>query len=144
MTDVESTSGPLDVATLEVLARRAADHPLVEDWAFEPGSLSPRYLEVALDAEQYPAPVEAAHLDVRWFEGGDYTFHYVESRAETDWQCRWDRHPKPDEPRAHYHPPPDASVDVESSDLDATHHLGVLFAVLDRIQTRVARLHGDE
>jgi hypothetical protein len=138
----DSSSGPLDLATLEVLARRGNTHPLVEGWEFQPDSMSPRRLELRLDDDQYPPSVEAARIDVRWFEGGDYAVHYVETRDSNTWQCRWDRHPKPEEQEAHVHPPPDASPDVEPSGLGATHHLGVLFAVLDWIEERLERIHG--
>lgn len=141
MTDDERASGPLDVATLDVLARRAETHPLVDGWAVRPDSLSPRRLELQLDAAQYPGPVADVRLDVHWFEGGDYAVHYLETRGDDVWQCRWDRHPKPGEPRAHFHPPPDASAAVEASGIDATHHLGVLFAVLEWVESRVETLH---
>jgi len=143
VTDAERPSGPLDVATLEVLARRGESHPLVDGWAFRPDELSPRRLELQLDAAQYPAPVEAARLDVRWYEGGDYTVHYLETRADDDWQCRWDRHPKPEAPRAHFHPPPDAGAAVVESGIDEHHHLGVLFAVLEWVDSRVGSLYSD-
>lgn len=140
MTPADSPGGPIDVATLSVMARWASTHPLVERWAFQPDSLSPRRLELSLDADRYPAGVSSARIDVRWYEGGDYTVHYVESHGDDRWQCRWDRHPKPDAPETHFHPPPEAS-DVEPSAVDASHHLGVLFAVLDRIDERVRTLH---
>jgi hypothetical protein len=139
----DSPGGPLDVPTLELLGRRAASHGLVEEWALQPDSISPRRLEIRLDPKQYPAAVEAARLDVGWYEGGEYTIHYVESRDDDRWQCRWDRHPKPDAPRAHFHPPPDAGSGVEPSSLDDTHHLGVLFDVLDWTTDRVATLHDE-
>lgn len=141
MTGEGHTSGPLDVPTLEVLAQRAVTHPLVDEWAFQPDAMSPRRLELSLDGRQYPSPVVAARLDVRWFEGGDYTVHYLETRGDNVWQCRWDRHPKPGAPTAHFHPPPDAGSDIESSQLQATHHLGVLFCVLDWITERIEGLH---
>lgn len=136
------SSGPLDIASLEVIANRAQPHPLVDDWSFQPDALSPRRLELHLDHRQYPPAVDAARLDVRWFVGGDYSFHYLETRGKTVWQCRWDRHPKPDGPIAHVHPPPDAAADVEPSGIDETHHLGVCFRVLDWIAERVEHLHG--
>ena len=141
MTSEEYSSGPLDVPTLEVIAQRAVTHPLVDGWAFQPDTMSPRWLELSLDENQYPPPVGAARLDVRWFEGGDYTVHYLEMRDEEVWQCRWDRHPKPGEPKGHFHPPPDAASDVEPSTLQTTHHLGVLFGVLDWITERIEQLH---
>lgn len=141
MTDDERRSGPLDVATLDVLARRADSHPLVGGSVLRPDSLSPRRLEVPLDDDRYPDPVTEARLDVRWYEGGDYTVQYLESRAEDVWQCRWDRHPKPDAPREHFHPPPDASADVVAAGLEEAHHLGVLFAVLEWVESRVSDLY---
>lgn len=106
--------------------------------------MSPRYLELQLDASQCPASVTAARLDIRWYEGDEYSVHYLESWENDGWQCRWDRHPKPDAPAAHFHPPPTASAAVEESDIDADHHLGVLFAVLDRVEVRIEVLHDDE
>lgn len=141
MSDHDVSGGPLDVHTLEVFGQRVGSHPLVERWAFQPDALSPRRLELTLDADQFPEPVEAVRLDVRWFEGGDYTVHYLEFRGEDVWQCRWDRHPKPGAPKAHFHPPPDAASIVEPSDVDATHHLGVGFFVLDWVTERVETLH---
>lgn len=102
--------------------------------------MSPRRLEVRLDADQYSGRVSNARLDVHWFDGGDYTFHYLESGGADVWQCRWDRHPKPAEPRAHFHPPPDAAPEVTESGIEETHHLGALFAVLEWVEGRVETL----
>jgi len=137
----DSPGGPLDVPTLEVMARHARSHDLLASWSFRPDSVSPRRLELRLDGEQYPAAVDTARLDVRWYEGDDYTFHYVESRGGDRWQCRWDRHPKPEAPSAHFHPPPDASSTVEPSELDDSHPLGALFDVLDWAPARLSTLH---
>lgn len=131
------TSGPLDVPTLEVLAGRAATHPLVTDATFQPDAITPRVLEIHLDATQYPAPISEVRLDVRWFEGGEYAIHYVENEPDGTWQCRWDRHPKPDAPLEHFHPPPDAGAAIQPSQLDAEHHLAALFAVLEWIERRL-------
>ena len=141
MTGEEYSGGPVDVPTLEVIAQRAGTHPLVDGWAFQPDAMSPRRLELYLDEDQYSSSVDEARLDIRWFEGGDYTVHYLETRDDDVWQCRWDRHPEPGEPKAHFHPPPDAASDVEPSTLQATHHLGVLFGVLDWITERIEQLH---
>ena len=143
MTSEEYSDGPLDVSTLEVIAQRAVIHPLADQWGFQPDGTSPRWLELSLDEDQYPLPITEARLDVRWFEGGDYTVHYLETRDDDVWQCRWDRHPKPGEPKAHFHPPPEAASDVEPSTLQATHHLGVLFGVLDWITERIEQLHDE-
>ena len=143
MTGEECCGGPLDVHTLDVIARRAGSHPIVDEWAFQPDPMSPRRLELHLDDNQYPPLVDEARLDMRWFEGGDYTAHYLETRGDGIWQCRWDRHPKPGAPTAHFHPPPDAASDVESNTIQATHHLDVLFGILDWTAERVEQLHDD-
>jgi len=137
----ELPSGPLDIPTLEVLAQRATVHPLVSRWKFRPDGISPRVLALHLDGTQYPPTVSEVRVDIRWFVGGDYTVHYLEIREEKTWQCRWDRHPKPEAPREHYHPPPNASANVEQSSLESGHHLDVLFAVLEWIEDRVKTLH---
>lgn len=133
--------GRLDVPTLQTLAQRAATHPLVDHWTFDPSSVSPRRLQLHLTASVYPADVTAARIDIRWFVTDDYSFHYREEHeGEADpYQCRWDRHPKTTAPRTHFHPPPDAG-NVEPSSLDP-HHLDVLFTVLDWVSERVEQFH---
>lgn len=136
-----SPDGPLDVPTLQTLAHRATTHPLVNDWAFDPSSASPRLLQITLDASAYPAAVTAARIDIRWFVSDDYSVHYLEEHQPNAdrYQCRWDRHPKSTAPRSHRHPPPDAG-DAEPSALEP-HHLAVLFAVLDWVSDRVEHLY---
>lgn len=137
----EGPSGPLDIPTLNVLAQRARTHPVVTEWQFQPDSLSPRLLELKLDETQYPDPIEEVRVDIRWFEGGDYSVHYLESVSNEVWQCRWDCHPKPNAPRAHFHPPPNAGDCIDSSPIESGHHLAVLFAVLDWVGERVEKQH---
>ena len=137
--DESDPSGRLDVPTLRTIGRRAADHPLVESWRFTPDSESPRGLEIRMNGGAYPSAVDAVRLDVSWFTTDDYYCHYVESHEDGVYQCRWDRHPKTDAPRTHFHPPPDAGP-VEESPLDS-HHLEVLFTVLDWVAERVELLH---
>lgn len=134
-------NGRLDVPTLQTIGQRAASHALVDSWVFDPSSISPRLLRIYLDADAYPETVSAARFDVRWFTNGDYSVHYLEEATVEDelYQCRWDRHPKTDAPRTHFHPPPDARS-VEASSLEP-HHLDVLFTVLDWVTARVAALH---
>jgi hypothetical protein len=132
-------SGRLDRTTMETLARRSETHPLVASWAFTPDRLSPRSLEITLDASAYPPYVDAVRLDIYWFVTGDYYVHYVEAHTDTRYQCRWDRHPKTDAPRTHFHPPPDAG-EAESSPV-GTHHIDVLFEVLDWVSEHISALH---
>ncbi|WP_254864769.1 hypothetical protein [Halovivax gelatinilyticus] len=127
--------GRLDPTALRTIGRRAASHPLVDSWRFQPTGTSPRYLEVTLVADAYPPAVSEARLDIRWFVTNDYAVHYIETSDESTYQCRWDRHPKTNAPLTHFHPPPDAGT-AEPSGLKP-HHLDVLFSVLDWIDDRV-------
>jgi hypothetical protein len=141
VSDETPSGGPLDIAVLDRCADRAITHPLVEGWTFHPDAMTPRRLELSLDAGQYPQAVATARLDVRWFTDGTYTVQYLETRGDDVWQCRWDRHPKPDAPLAQFHPPPDAGSPVEPSTFETTHPLSVLFDVLDWVAARVTRVH---
>lgn len=136
-------NGRLDVPTLQTLAQRATTHPLVGDWAFEPSSMSPRVLQLYLNADSYPNEVTSVRIDIRWFRTSDYSLHYLEEHDSEDkpYQCRWDRHRKTTAPRTHFHPPPDAG-DAELSSLEAN-HLNVLFTVLDWVSERVEQLHAE-
>ena len=132
------TTGRLDQPTMQTIGRRAQSHRLVESWEFVPDTLSPRSVEIALHPTLYPESVTTARIQIHWFVTGDYYFHYIESCGETQYQCRWDRHPKTNAPRTHFHPPPDAGEPVHSH--IGTHPLAVLFAVLDWISERVEQL----
>lgn len=143
MTEAGDPGGPLDVPTLRLLGRSAATHRLVTGWALLPDGVSPRRLRLPIDAGRYPATVEAVRIDLRWYVGGEYTIHYLESGGDRRWECRWDHHPKPGAPTAHQHPPPAAGADVIPSSLDEDHPLGVLFGVLEWVADRVATLHTD-
>lgn len=133
--------GRLDRTTMQTLGRRAVTHQLVDSWRFEPDRLSPRSLVISLKSTAYPASVDTARVDIHWFVTNDYYVHYVEHRGPSHVQCRWDRHPKTDAPRSHFHPPPDASG-VEPSPL-SEHHLEVLFTVLDWAAERVGTLRDE-
>jgi len=98
-------------------------------------TISPRLLKLDLDAVLYSDDVAGPRLDVRWFAGGDYVIHYTESHTDVDWQCRPDRHPKPTAPRSRFHPPPDAAG-LKPSSITETQYLGVVFGVLEWIETR--------
>lgn len=79
--------------------------PLVKSASFD-DIVSPTELHVTLTDGLGTA--ETARFDIRWSEREMYSFHYIDSN-DINW--RFDRHPNPHSPNAHFHPPPDASTD---------------------------------
>lgn len=131
------STGPPDRQILRLLETHLASDPLVDDTAFQPNHSEPRSLQVRLDEERYPSAVSSARIDVRWFESGDFSFHYVERQADGGrWECRWDRYPSGHSARSHFHRPPDAS-EVEDLTLPSQHPLEVYSTVLDAVEQRV-------
>lgn len=142
MTDFDETSAPLDVNTLRLLANRFSSHPLLTTWHFEPDSLSPRKLVIILDETQYPDQVSGVRLDIRWLVNGMYSYHYIEHREDSVWQCRWDYHSKPNGPDEHLHPPPDAGENIEESSVPSGHYLDITSSVLEWVEGRIKTVHG--
>ena len=131
-------TGRLDQPTMQTIGRRAQSHPLADSWAFVPDGLSPRSLVLTFRPAVYPQSVATARIEIHWFVTVDYYFHYIEGWGETQYQCRWDRHPKTDAPRTHFHPPPDAGAATDSP--LGEHPLAVLLAVLDWVNERIEQL----
>jgi len=93
-----------------------------------------------IDVGQYPETIEAARLDIQWFTSGDLSLHYVERYADdSQWKCRWDRHPNPHNERLHFHQPPSAT-EVTDLSLDSFHPLYIYPTVLNAIESRVETL----
>ncbi|AGB14883.1 hypothetical protein Halru_0237 [Halovivax ruber XH-70] len=131
------STGPPDRETLQLLERQLSADPLVSTTAFEPDVYEPRTLVADLDSSRYPPAVTAARLDVRWFESGDFSCHYLETHGtESNWECRWDRHPNGHDDRTHFHQPPDGATVVDL-DLPSVHPLDVYATVLTAIETRI-------
>jgi hypothetical protein len=107
---------------------------------FDPDIYEPRLLHALVDAAQYPETVVAARIDIRWFTTGDFSFHYIEKdQDDSRWECRWDRHPNPHNPRLHFHQPPTA-VEATDLSLSSRHPLDVYSTVLDAIEGRIQSL----
>lgn len=131
------STGPPDRQTLRLLEGVLADDPMVATTAFEPDGYEPTSIRATFGADRYPAAVEAARLDVRWFASGDFSMHYVETLAGGDrWECRWDRHPNPHDPRLHFHRPPTGD-DIETLEMSAAHPLDVTATVLAAVERRI-------
>lgn len=136
--DEEPTSTGLpDRQTHRLLEGVLADDPMVATTEFDPDGSEPTVLRAPFDMARYPATVEAARLDVRWFTGGDFSMHYVETLADGDrWECRWDRHPNSHNARLHFHRPPTGD-DVDDLEMSAAHPLDVTATVLAAVERRI-------
>jgi hypothetical protein len=133
------STGPPDRQTLRLLERQLASDSLVAETVFEPGPYEPRLLQVLLDAGQYPEPVTAARVDIRWFTTDDFSIHYLESRDGDHWECRWDRHPNTHNTRLHFHEPPTGD-EISDLELSSLHPLDVYSTVFDAIEQRIGSL----
>lgn len=99
--------GPPDVTVMQAIRDLfLAEEPLVEtvefDSILQPTELSVMFSDGIGDATW-------CRLDVTWYRRGYYRFHYVDS---TDVSWRFDRHPNPHSPTAHFHEPPDGTSDT--------------------------------
>lgn len=117
--------GAPDVAALRRVRDRFHRHePLVERAVID-SPANPRTVHVELSDG-----IEGnGRFDIRWSERGYYGFQYRE--PEVDLACRFDCHPKPGTPDAHFHPPPDASAAVEPSCIEVRLPELVALAVLE-------------
>jgi len=123
---------------MQTIGWRAQSHRLVESWEFVPDVLSPRSVEISLYPTSHPQSVTTVRIQIHWFVTGDYYVHYTESRGETQYQCRWERHSKTNALKTHFHPLPDAGEAVDSH--IGTHPLVVSFVVLNWMRERVEQL----
>jgi len=96
-------------------------------------------LRVELSDIYFPGSV-SAHIDIRWYRNDDFNIHYQETREDSVWTCRWDRHPNAHNSRDHFHPPPVANrTDAVDAQWPGDHRdMGQV--VLDRIEERIETL----
>lgn len=130
--------GPIDRPILEFLQSRLTTTKQVETAVITDAS---GHLELCVEfaTTYYPGTVDEATLSVRWYISDDFTIHYREARADSDWECRWDRHPNSHNTRDHFHPPPTASTPGEDASWP-TDHRDVLTLVLGDIERRIGDL----
>ncbi|QGA81895.1 Uncharacterized protein LC1Hm_0833 [Halomicrobium sp. LC1Hm] len=133
------TTGPPDRQTLRLLEKHLGEDPLVEKTDFEPNAHEPRTLRAVLDLSHYSSGIEEVRLDIRWFESGDFSAHYVERQDDQQWECRWDRHPNNHNARLHFHHPP-GGTPIEDLSADLTHPLDVYSTVHTAIEQRIERI----
>lgn len=95
--------GPPGVAAMQTVRDTfLADEPLVADAGFD-SVVNPRELTVVF--EDGVGDADTARLECTWYRSGAYRFHHVDADGV---QWRFDRHPNPHSPTAHFHEPPDA------------------------------------
>lgn len=99
--------GSVDRTILMSIKQRLDTAPYVHSTTLDLKRGKPT-LTATFSPEYFPAAVEEAYYDIRWYTSGDFEIHYQENWTdEREWKRRWDRHPRSGK-RTHYHPPPDA------------------------------------
>lgn len=102
-----SHGAPIDFDRLDVVAKRFATDDRFTEIEMAP-EFAPDHIVCHYDLGFYPQRVESARLEIVWFENGDFSLHYHESREDDAFDHRWDRHPSDHNARDHVHPGPDA------------------------------------
>jgi hypothetical protein len=134
--DDVAVAGPLDVDILDRIGHRLTGSGRFSAVNVQPES-APDSVVAEFDLGYYPAAVEQAYLQIRWFRTDDFSVHYYEEYASGGtWECRWDRHPNDHNTRAHFHPPPDAPTDGADAEYP-TDWRDVLTQVLERLDKRI-------
>lgn len=129
-----SSDTPIDFDRLDAIQERfSTDDRFIRvdsDPEFAPDRLVCRY-----DQRFYPGEIQAARLEVVWFENGDFSLHYHEKHRAGTFDHRWDRHPSSHNAYDHLHPGPNAPTPGD----DASHPTDwrdVLSMVLTEIEHR--------
>lgn len=128
------TGAPVDFDRLDVIRERLATDDRFARIDDQP-TFAPERLVCVYNQRFYPSRVEAAHLEIGWFENGDFSLHYHEEHETGDFDHRWDRHPSSHNARDHVHPGPDAPTPGDDTSHPADWR-GVLSMVLAEIQDR--------
>jgi hypothetical protein len=139
--DESDGTAPIDRLVLEFLRDRLTTTEQIRAAAVtdEGGHLE---LRIELSDAYYPDDVREASLSIRWYTNDDFALHYRERREDSDWECRWDRHPNPHNSREHFHPPPDAATPGEDVSWPADYR-EVTRLVLGEVEDRIADLWGE-
>lgn len=112
----DSISGAaVDSDRLEVIRDRLATDDRFARVDERP-EFAPDRVVCVYDRRFYPRTVESAHVEVVWYENGDFSLHYHEEYEDRAFDHRWDRHPSDHNERDHIHPGPDAPTPGEDAD----------------------------
>lgn len=129
----DSLSGaPVDFDRLDAIRDRLATDDRFARIDEQP-AFAPDRVVCVYERRFYPDPVESAHLEIVWYENGDFSLHYHEDGA---FDHRWDRHPSAHDQRDHVHPGPDAPTlgDDTSHPADWRDELSGVLAEIDQRQ----------
>jgi len=130
----DDSGAPIDFTRLDEIADRLGGDSRFALVVAEPSGV-PEQLRCVYTDKLYPHDIESAHVEIVWFENGDFSIHYHETRPSGSFDHRWDRHPSSHNTRDHVHPGPDAPTPGR----DASHPRDwrdVLSTVLEEIETR--------
>ena len=122
---------PVDFERLELIRERLATDNRFARIDDRP-EFAPDRMVCVYERRFYPAAVESAHLEIVWYENGDFSLHYHEDET---FDHRWDRHPSDHNERDHVHLGPDASTPGEDTD-HPTDWRDVLSMALSEIEAR--------
>lgn len=115
--DDSSTSlsgAPIDFDRLDTIRDRLTTDDRFSHLEEQP-PFAPDRLVCEYDLRLYPPSVRSAHLEVVWFENGDFSLHYYENHGDGEFNHRWDRHPSEHNTRDHVHPGPEAATPGEDT-----------------------------
>jgi len=111
----DDSGAPVDFARLDRIADRLGGDSRFASVVAEPSG-APEQLRCVYSDRMYPHDIETVHIEIVWFENGDFSIHYHESHPNGAFDHRWDRHPSRHNTRDHVHPGPDAPTPGRDAD----------------------------
>ncbi|KDS90248.1 hypothetical protein FK85_17965 [Halorubrum saccharovorum] len=105
---------PIDFDRLEIVRERFTTDDRFARIEAHP-TFAPERLQCVYNRQLYPGSVQAARLEVVWYQNGDFSIHYHEDHGTSEYDHRWDRHPSDHNTRDHVHPGPDAPTPGENA-----------------------------
>ena len=128
------SGAPIDFDRLDIIRNRLATDDRFVRIENQP-EFAPDRLVCVYDSQFYPGDIERAHLEIAWYESGDFSLHYHEAHGDETFDHRWDRHPSTHNTREHIHPGPDAPTPGDDASFSEDWR-DVLSATLVEIEDR--------
>ncbi|WP_158059669.1 hypothetical protein [Halorussus halophilus] len=134
--DVAEDVGGIDTEILEQIGQPLERSHQFSEVVFQP-DYAPSSVVAEYDMGYFPAAIDRAYLEIRWYETDDFNVHYSEQYNDGDhWECRWDRHPNSHNARSHFHPPPEATTPGDDAEY-ARDWRDVLSSILEDLDDRI-------